>query len=622
MSNLPTVGTLWYNGFEFGPYTETLEFRGTPQYDSSGRTVTATRFYLHVRTTIENTGGTDANTRFAVVRLTQPAAGLIYDGRGFTGVRINLGTTRDCSFGPKPQVISLKPNGGPGLTTTLEWAVEWLQPTCEDGRTNPGSPMEFVYKLGFDIDRAGYTTRRYDLRIRVANTRTDIKNRAVTVTADAWREKVTPPIPPGYRRVSQSWTVSEDKAELTGSVTDEQMPPNPPPPDVVLAEASHDYSTDGGKIYNWTGTISARYELAQGATVEKAVKAFFALLNDRLKARDGSPKFDAATIPGPPGKPETIVKNAGFIVPWSFSVSEPEIYGRLSAAFRFTYRVTGVDLSQILAKGGLWRPTPVERGGGLAGLANAAARKTAHELWAGSVGGILGPRGASGLTVGATDFIVDLCAATQPVPPLSTALKMAFDAATINIPGGALLTTAINAALAASFPPPSAERSWLDYKVTTVIEPDAGNVPTKTLPTEPLPPKSKPSVESQLWDLMTSAMPSTPPTGDKAFPPLPDAGGVGVQRRRSPSLYVRLVGNAVRVGYPVQVPGLVAVGSSPATLVSRVDQGEGFAQAVIGNTLVPVYGASWNLRYVLDAPGGKIDPPPNGLIGGGSTSLL
>ncbi|VTT96573.1 unnamed protein product [Gemmataceae bacterium] len=622
MSNLPTVGTLWYNGFEFGPYTETLDFRGTPQYDSAGRTVTATRFFLHVRTVLENTGGTDAATRAAVVKLTQPAAGLIYDGRGFSGVRINLGSTRDCSWGPKPQVVSLRPGGGPGLTSTLEWSVEWLQPTCADGQTNPGSPMEFVYKLGFDVDRSGYTTRRYDLRLRIAISRPDIKTRAVTQTADQWRERVTPPVPPGYRRASQSWSVNEAKDELTGSIVDEQMPPNAPPPGVVLAEASHDYSTDGGKIYNWTGTITARYELAQDATVEKAVKAFFSLLNDRLgKGAGGKAQFGPADARDAKGMP-TPIKSAGVVIPWSFSVSEPEIYGRLSAAFRFTYRVAGVDLAQILAKGGLWRPAPLDRGGGVGGLANAAAKKTAYELWAGSTANVLGPRGGSGLAVG-PDFIVDLCAAVQPAPPLPTALKLAFGAAVENVPGGPLLTNVITAGLAAAFPAPSAERSWLDYRVTTVIEPDSGNKPAKALPTEPLPPKANRSVESQLWDLTAPALPAGEPSGDKPFPPLPDAGGVSVQRRHSPTLYVRLIGQAVRVGYPVQVPDLVKVGGATASLVSRVDQGEGFAQSVVGNTLVPVYAASWNMRYVLDAPTGRIDPPPNGLIGGvGPTSLL
>lgn len=621
MQTVSEIGEASYNGWEFSAYAETLEFRGTPQYDSSRRTIVATMFSLTISDYIQN-GDTDAQARLAIIRLTQPAAGLVYTGRGFSNVRINLGGTNDCSWGPAPRVISLTPMGGSGKTVKIVWTVEWLQPTCQDGRTSAGSIMEWCYKLSFDIDRSGYTTRRYQGHIRIAQTRPDIKIRTVQRSADEWRDQVTPAIPNKFRRVSQNWSLSEDKCKLDFTIVDEQMPPNPPPRGVVQAEANHEISCDGGKIFNWMGTISARYEIADNATVEKAVTAFFALIKDRV----GSKKFEPAELKGGDGTPLTI-RSAGVIIPWGFSVGEPEIYGKRSASFRFSYRVAGVDLAQILNQGGLWRATPTDRGSGLAGLANAG--RDGFDLWAGSMKSAQSNRGISGLnfTANGSDFIVDLCAAVKPIPPLPTALKIAFSEAVVNLPGGPVLganfSTALQSLLSTTFPAPPPDKSWLDYRITTITEGSSGTVESKPLPVTPIPVRPSGSTAAG-WDASQTGMPTTPPAYDKPFPPLPNAGNVSVQRRTSPTLYVRLVGQALRVGYPIQIPELVSVAGATPTMVSRVDCGEGFAQSVVGNVLVPVYAASFNLRYVLnDVPQGPIGPPVNGLIGGtGPSSLL
>ncbi len=79
--------------------------------------------------------------------------------------------------------------------------------------------------------------------------------------------------------------------------------------------------------------------------------------------------------------------------------------------------------------------------------------------------------------------------------------------------------------------------------------------------------------------------------------PSPD---VVVQRRAEPSRYCWLVGAAIRAGYPVDVPDLASVGENAAVRACRLDRGEGVRHktetALFG---IPVYSASWNIRYLL-----------------------
>ena len=616
MADLPTIGTAWYNGYEFSSRADTLEFRGTPVYDSSGRTITHTVFTLTIQDYIAN-GESDAPTLLAIVRLTQPAAGLVYSGRGFSIVSINLGSSNDVLWGPKPRVVSLTPMGGPGKTVKIVWTVDWAIPTCGDGTTKPGSPMEWCYKLNFSQDRSGYTVRTYTGHLRVAQTRSDIKNRNLQVSADEWRERVTPPELSGFRR-TYNWELSEDKCVLSWTITDEEMPPNAPPPGIVEAEASHDFTNEGGKLLQWTGTIAAKYEVAKNASVGKAVAAFFALMNDRI----GNVRAKVRQVKVEKGAFVPIPDQNGIVIPWQFSASENQIYGRTVASFRCVYRVTAVDLAQILQHGGLWRPAP----SGLDGLARRATKgKSSYDLWAASMKNTLGPRGNAQLvfTPGADDRIVDLCALSTPAPPGSrnldpnSPIQTLLDLANIFMAG-----SMVKDAMATAFAPPDAKSSWLDYRVSTVIEPDGGTVVTKTLPTAPLAALNR--SPSGTWNASTGGLPVSSTLIGTPFPPLPDAGNLGTQRRTSPSLYIRLVGSAIRVGFPVPVPELVTVGGASPTLLSRVDRGEGFAQAVIGNVLVPVYAARWNLAYAVnDVPKTAFPPPGNEVQGVRlATSLL
>jgi hypothetical protein len=205
------------------------------------------------------------------------------------------------------------------------------------------------------------------------------------------------------------------------------------------------------------------------------------------------------------------------------------------------------------------------------------------------------------------------------------------------------------------FPPLPPERAWLRWRCQVEVEADSGTVGIRTLPqSEPEDPP-EPSLPQELPDA-----PAYPPT---AFPDYPepdpamnpseseyeefsaasaesasweavigntpggtessDDGKTFVQKRAVGMPVVYLVGDALRVGYPIPCPALTRVKSTGSeaeitpVAALRLDAGEGFAHGVVGNIGgLPVYGAKWRLRYLLpENPKGGIVPPVNPMEG-------
>lgn len=624
---LPNSGVATYNGYTFNESTETLEFTLRPIKSADGRTIKETIGRLTLRTKIAGTP-TDAEVNFAVTRLTQPAAGLLYSGRGFSTVSVNLGrvagrrisSADDLNWGPFPEVVSLRTLGGERCVE-LTWTVTWSAITCGDG-VSRDAIQEFVYKLVESRDRAGYTTRTYSGHVTIPLTRNNITDRTVRTSADAEREKVVPPMPPGFRRESATYELSEDRKTETFTIVDVELPPNAPPPGVVEAESSHRFSSEPGKFLNWLGTFSASYEVAKGTSIESAVDAFFALMNDRIA--EARRKMRGVRIEGGPGVPGRIGTSdkALFILPWQFSLEDGAIYGRQTARFQFSYRIPAVNLDQILAHGGLWKAIPAAAGG-------------RQKEWQASLAKHLGPRGVAGDVVRfnprADDFIVDLCRKiTRPkIPVPTTADLLALEKLLllgIQVGTGIQFSTlfgdlnklqkGIQRRLQAMFPAPRPESSFLDYTAAVHSEAESGVVLAQALPTSAITRGIR--SPSGGWDPVRDDFPVVP--GNSAFPALETRpGSVQAQRRTQPVIYVRLTGRAVRAGYPVPMPELTSINGKRPTLVSRVDAGEGFVQQAVGNGLTPLYCAAWNLRYVVDDVDGlrtgELPVPRNTLFG-------
>lgn len=580
---LPTIGLAWYNGHTFGPSAYTTDFTIRPVEDAAGRTFA----YSVVSITItEVLAGqpSDAAVQRALSALTQPAAGLIYNGRGTSGVNINLGGLQDVLWGPKPRILSLKPLGG-GNAVRIRWTVEFATLTCGDAQTQAGTPIEFVYRLSFVKDQSGYSKRTYSGHVRIAQTRRAVVDRRVLVSADEWRERIVPPLLQGFRRTSERFNLDESKCRLDFEIIDDEFGPNVPPPGVIKATATHRYTTPKVLMGQWTGTFDAEYEIARGAPVSAAHVAWAATIQDRI-----------ATIRRAQPTPT--------IIPTGAEVTERELYDKTIVRLSVSYVAVAITLPQIINQGGLWRPVP--------------APFNNWKLWAASIPLAQHPRGYAQLQFSpGDDAIVDACRRPDIIVDLGGNRGLDVDLRN---------RQPIETNLRSTFPPPTPQNSYMRYVSSIRIENDQGNVLVKTLPGRPL---GESRLTSGVWDaeLRSGKMPTG--TGKTQFPPASDVrfsnggrldtvtAGAQIQQRVSPQLYVYLQGEALRAGYPIPVPAITNINGVAPVNMSRPDMGEYFTQGIVGTGgTVPIYGAMWCLRYAIDEPSaGAIPIPPNPLMG-------
>lgn len=620
---LPTVGQLVYNGFAFGPYTETTSMKVSPKRDSSGRTVLYNVYRFTFRTFLKNVSNSRNDPLVIAARraLTKSGADFTYTGRGFGDIRVNQGAVRDVAWGPWPQELAFKPVGA-DQTCTLEWSLEVAVPDCADAAYS-GRVMEFAYSVTFDRDAAGYSTRSIAGHLTIPQTRIAPGRNDLAESADDYRELVDAPVPVGYRRKWGSFRLDESKTRLDFTFSDEEMHENIPPPGVIEAHARHRLGSTKPGLLFWTGTLSAEYTLEKKADPAVCLRAFFTLLNARITFLGANLKFADQKGDAKPGQS---------IIPVACDFEEPEIYGPRKVNISLSYSFGG-PLGAALGLAGLWRPVPGSDWG----------------KWSASLeGGFHHVRAGARLTFAAgDDRLVDLCG------PAPVALVATTDLPQAQLPygpndaqrerqliGKALFTQMVQTA----FPPPQRETSWVSYECEVFVEMESGTIPLRLLPAGPL---------TETTDLVSGRADFAGPAGNdalsgelateewvgtvtasasdfKATPGTLSGGGVldaeiapgqnppsaRVQRRTRPLVYVYLRGRAVRAGYEVPVPRLTDIDGQEPVPANRLDCGEGYTSSVVfAAGGVPLYKARWNLRYLLPAVPNRLPVPPNPLLG-------
>ena len=395
VGDLPALGVVRYGKYTFSSDADTTDIRVTPVYDASGRTVTHSVYSITITDLIaDNNVNTPVNVQAAIAELQKPGLPFRYENRGIGNLAINTGArASDVVWGPRVGEVQLKHLGG-GRAVRLTWTVQVAIPTCDDS-VFQFAVMEFVYKLTFKVSPNGDTTRIYSGHLKIPNRRKTAGGRDVLDSPHNYRDQVVPPLVEGFRRLDRTFEVSEDRSTLTFSITDEQMPPNVPPPGVTLCAAAHHFDSEG--MAKWVGTIEAEYELLRGQGAFAAVVPFLqGLVKDRLTSVGKVPINTGLPAPagGLIGYPTALVK---------FHVGEPTIYGPgcQRVKLSLSYLVAGIGLEGIIAGGGLWRPVPGSN----------------WKLWAGSISTALSATGTAGLTWTANeDKLVDLCGHPRPVP--------------------------------------------------------------------------------------------------------------------------------------------------------------------------------------------------------------
>ena len=607
-----------YNGHIFSTAAETTDLRITPVYDAAGRTVIHSVYAITILEYISPyIGGiaitptanqilTAAAVKTAIAQLSKNAGVFKYQARGLGDLVINTGATKDVVWGPKPRVIGVKLHGG--LTVQLTWSVEVAIPNCADASFR-FALMEFCYKLSFDKDRQGYTTRTYSGFLRIPQTKSSVSSRTLTDSADNYLASIYPPMIPGFRRIPGSWVLSEDKCRGDFTIIDEQMSPNSPPPGVIECESNHVWRT-ANNFAHWIGTISATYDIDRAnGKPQDATQAFVALVGTRLDDASKLIKGGGLSFGGLPAV-GAVAAPGGFRVPLMMvagSAEEPNIFGRTQVKLSVSYTAAGIGLDQILKNGGLWQGIRVKAGGD-------------WKAWSTSVKTSLSARGHAQLVFRTNeDALVDLCgpggpsvpgAGSEPIgaPPASPGLPPL-------LPIGPILGS-IGADLLSLFPPPTPQSSWLYYRCFATIHADLGRIPVTTLPVSPLNPFGGGQGGQQQnsgqagWDVLG---PLPLDDGSAAQSPLPqlgslldnnnqDAGSITIQQRVKPRLYVTLSGKAVRAGYGIPQPQLVSVNGVTPTLVGTPY----FTQGIVDTTSVPIVRAEWRMTYLFSDDAGGV----------------
>jgi hypothetical protein len=429
-TSLPALGTASYNGFTFPAETETLDISARPIPDAAKRTIVYVEYTLRLRAYILASPGNSIDLSLEAIRRQLLAQGgaLVYSGRGFGDLQINTGTTRDVLWGPVPAILSWKPKGG-NKAAEIVWEVTFRIPECSGAVTSGLFPMEYSFRVNYTIDRSGYTSRTIFGHVSVPATRATQGGRSLPYTVDQIREQIVPEIPSGFRRTTQTYTPNEAKTRLDFTITDEEMPPDVPPPGVIDVKASMTISLAKPPSFNrWQVTINASYEMARDQPRSRAFELFIALANDKVQKIRGGPLA------------------AQHMIPVAFTMQEP-LYDRQAAVFSLSFLTT---TSVGILTSGLWEPLPGSN----------------WATWRASVARQLGPRGNADLRLGpADDVIVDLCA------PQGRTLTAG------GLPGQVRQLTAVPI----NVPCPPAAESWLHFENAFSWEAEEGTATLRTL---------------------------------------------------------------------------------------------------------------------------------------------
>lgn len=580
---------IYYNGYSnFGPYTKVERMECRPEKDLTGRTTVGNRYSLTLRTVV--TGQNAKNESLLMRRaLSKNGGRLIITGLASGDIRVNDGAVRDTQFGPWVETLSFDPTYGGELATVLVWTVSWIVPECDDAAYR-FRVSEFSYTVAYSQDEAGYGTRVIDMRLRIPQNYQSGNSGPLQDNPELYALSVLPPEIPGFRRLFGTRTISEDRSELRWQITDVQLAGTPPYPGVVKEEGSFNVSSDSTMGVCWNGSINYECELPPDGSLNTAIDAMSSFVSYRtnllrnLRNRNRAP----ATI-----------------VPVSFSITEPECFGRKRFQFGFTFTIT-TTLQELLLKSGIWTSPPNRN----------------WQKWSASLQDTaLNPRGYYELTMDVgQDRVTSLCSATPP-----KIFTQGFRVRRQLIENGGLL----------QFPPVAANNSWRVYKNRIWLEQESGVVATRTLPMMPL----GESVErggtlvanGQFNFGGTSGSPfgggvgagllapfePPPPGGRLENNPISPEGNTSATQTARPQQWVMMEGEAVRIGFPVPQPALETVNGVPVVLANRVDLQEGFKQwADYSNGIQPFYKATWRLRYAVngDLPDLPLPPAPNPLL--------
>ncbi len=546
-----------YNGFTFdGASTETLSIESHPEYDEARRTIIWMRYTIRLRTTIFSAANTTTDLEMGVIRkqLQSPGGALVYEQRGFGGFSINAGRgAKDSSWGPRPQVLSWKPIGDANAAE-VEWACEVCIPECDAAKFEDHAAA-FNWKVTYERDPDGFTTRKVSGYVQIPQTRDAQGNRQFRHSADEYREKITPVTPFNFRPLAATFTLSMDKCRLDFQCADQEMGRDIPPPGIIRVDADMSSANDRDfAMLRFIYTISCTYTIAQGFPTDIAFAYFERLVALRKLA------IKAAA-------------NAAATTDISIRQGEPRIYNQAKQAkFSLTFAVICKD-ARILT-GGFFEPVP----------------DSDYQLWAAKMKDVIfNPRGQAGLKFDPKeDIIVDLCQA--------------------DIGGNRMGNDKLGKLKQNPAPRPAGgkirdknEPSFILWDQAFRFESESSPYVHKPL-IEPPKTSSSPGLSSAGESVLRTPnlIGRTPgifaAPGESSIDPS-TASVCG--ERTAPTYYLIYTGRAIRAGKPISCPTVLGLG--PLKVIPANRPGDGFTCHRVPGLLGTIYVAVWRLRFLVPA---------------------
>jgi len=617
---VPTGTVLSYNGYTFGAYVKTSVTR-EPVMSGDDRVVKYWKVTIHVSGWLTQEDADnfveyevseigDTLDAFMVdLRRTLAPNGkrLRYVSKGYgidMDVNSDESTHRDVANGPRPGRLTWRPLGGAPdgcHGAFFEWEISTCIVECESFSANPGPDvlLECSFTVKYDVDEAGLVVITHSAVMQIPSSlRSD--GRLIRNIEDAITGRVRKP-PDGFIR-RHSRQLSADRATCRLTIVDKQLEV-PPPNDCVEIEMRQRIRqlTAGSPV--WNATISGRVRLSPTASKYLAQSRFFNIACQRITYA----RRKAVSTQGGPLRTRRGVAIG--------TVEIEEDLFKNEAHFVVNYRILGAYLYEVARVSGLWQPlfganNPPQRFPWTAQSHRESLGESAQKF-RGYVGAqfsndnevILHVCPDAGPAI-PTEVVANngpqadeygLIIEIYPLPPTESDMEQLDAQGNFLNNGGALNDTGDDL-----FPP---ETSWLQWTCTAerIVEHNRA--------------RHKP-----LSGTVTPRTPIVDPMGtaedvaeDKTAPEnswdadVPDI----FQRAASPSLMLRLTGNAVRVGHRVNPPRLVTYGGRELALAREhiVERTTGIGEGAV------VFRTDWVLEYLIDGPPVEVPVLANPLLG-------
>lgn len=618
---LPNSGTFSYNGVTWAAlYKSKIAVK--PVKDSAGRALVAREYTLEAEGYVSAPAGSTTDANMAALRrqLEAPAGALVYKNKGYGDLIVNAkgGPLRDMAYGPWPDVLEWQPIGN-DQGAFVRWRCTTQVP-CEDNPTAKGI-VEYCWSESWDIDPDGYTKRSIEGHLTVQATRVTPDSRAIPDSADAYRDKVVPTLPPGFRRATQHYKLSEDKRTLEFQFADEEMP-QPLPDGVSTAEVHHKVTwrrPHKGSLAA-SSSISGTITLPAHAPKSDVWNVILLILRSRWPLLGPPTPAAKAAAPGGGGGGGFLGFLAGAaasVLPLAFT-GPPKpaapAAGVMGGPKKLTWLLDSIEIDDdMFGRATSFHATAVVLGGGAFGPRAVMGASglwtpipgTSWQKWRASIFAVAGagkpmaPRGMAGMSFqNRDDAIVDLCGRAAVLPSDKSGV----------IGKGLLNPKFSNRQPNGQTIDP--DSSYLNYRLRIRLREH-----DRIAVHKPLVQRTPPRPVKPLTGFFTQTLGQLP--SDESGPDTTDQGqGAGVtsstadliQRVGAPDYRVVLEGQAVRVAYPIATPRLQSVGGVPLTQLEQdVDQEQ---IGSIGG--LPIYAGRWRVEYIMpDAPKGVLPMPVN-----------